>query len=59
MSTLKKWLLLILVAMAFLATGFGGLRDLLGSQFQVTREHSWNDGMFLMLTAILVALVVK
>lgn len=59
MSSLKQWLLIGLVAIAFLATGFGGLRDLVGHQFQVTREHGWNDGMFLMLTAILVALVVK
>lgn len=59
MSQLKQWLLFLLVAMAFLATGFGGLRDMLGHQFQVTREHSWNDGIFLMLTAILVALVLK
>ena len=59
MSTLKKYLLLFLVVMAFLATGLGGLQDMLGIQLVVTKQHGWNDGIFLMLTAILVALVMK
>ena len=61
MSQLKKWLLSFLVAMAFLVTGLGGLQDMLGIQLPLTfsKEHGWNDGIFLMLTAILVALVLK
>lgn len=59
MSTFKKYLLLFLVVMAFLATGLGGLQDMLGIQLVVTKQHGWNDGIFLMLTAILVALVMK
>lgn len=59
MSTLKKYLLIVLVVAAFLATGLGGLQDMLGVQLIVTKQHGWNDGIFLMLTAILVALVVK
>ncbi len=59
MSTLKKWLLIFLVVAAFLATGLGGLQDMLGVQLIVTKQHGWNDGIFLMLTAILVALVMK
>jgi hypothetical protein len=61
MSQLKKWLLIFLVAMAFFVTGLGGLQDMLGIQLPMvfTKEHGWNDGIFLMLTAILVALVVK
>jgi hypothetical protein len=61
MSQLKKWLLLFLVTIAFLVTGLGGLQDMLGVQFPMvfTKEHGWNDGIFLMLTAILVALVLK
>lgn len=59
MSNLKKWLLIVLVGMAFLATGLGGLQDMLGINLIVTKQHGWNDGIFLMLTAILVALVVK
>jgi hypothetical protein len=59
MSTLKKWLLVFLVVMAFLATGLGGLQDMLGVDLVVTKQHGWNDGIFLMLTAILVALTLR
>jgi hypothetical protein len=59
MSTLKKWILIFLVVAAFLATGLGGLQDMLGIQLVVTKQHGWNDGIFLMLTAILVALAMK
>lgn len=59
MSPTKKWILIFLVGMAFLATGLGGLQDMLGVQLIVTKQHGWNDGIFLMLTAILVALVLK
>jgi hypothetical protein len=59
MSKLKKWLLLFLVTMALLVTGLGGLQDMLGIQLPFSKEHGWNDGTFLMLTAILVALVLK
>jgi hypothetical protein len=48
-----------LVVAAFLATGFGGIQDMLGVRFPVTKEHSWNDGTFLILVAILVAIVLK
>ena len=59
MSTFKKYLLIFLVVMAFLATGLGGLQDMLGIQLVVTKQHGWNDGIFLMLTAILAALALK
>lgn len=59
MSPLKKYLLIFLVVMAFLATGLGGLQDMLGIQLIVTKQHGWNDGIFLMLTAILVALTLQ
>ena len=56
MTPLKKWLLVVLVGMAFVMTGFGGLRDMFGiNLFGASKEHSWNDGIFLMLTALLVA----
>lgn len=32
---------------------------MLGINLIVTKQHGWNDGIFLMLAAILVALVVK
>jgi len=59
MSPLKKYILIFLVVAAFLATGLGGLQDMLGIRLAVTKEHGWNDGIFLMLTAILVALAMK
>jgi hypothetical protein len=59
MSPTKKWILLFLVVAAFLATGLGGFQDMVGIRLTVTKEHGWNDGIFLMLTAILAALVLK
>jgi hypothetical protein len=59
MSPLKQVLLIFLVVMAFLATGLGGVQDMLGIRLVVTKEHGWNDGIFLMLAAILVAIVMK
>ncbi len=59
MSPLKKWLLIFLVVAAFLATGLGGLQDMLGINLVVTKQHGWNDGIFLILTAILVAITMK
>ncbi len=44
---------------AFVVTGLGGLQDMFGIHLPMSREHGWNDGLFLMLTAILVALVMK
>lgn len=58
MSTLKQGLLVFLVTVAFLMTGFGGLRDLSRGMIP-SREHAWNDGIFLMLVAILVAIVMN
>ncbi len=59
MSRLKFWLLVFLVGMAFLVTGLGGLQDMLGIQLPMSKQHGWNDGIFLMLTAILVALTIR
>lgn len=59
MSTFKTVLLLFLVITAFIVTGLGGLQDMLGIRLLVSKEHGWNDGIFLMLTAILVAIVLK
>jgi hypothetical protein len=59
MSTTKKLILGFLVVTAFFVTGLGGLQDMLGIRLTMSREHGWNDGIFLMLTAILVALAMK
>lgn len=61
MSRLKFWLLTFLVTMAFLVTGLGGLQDMFGIQLPLyfSKEHGWNDGIFLMLTAIFVTLTIR
>lgn len=59
MSQLKTILLTALVVMAFLVTGLGGLQDILGIRLPMSKEHGWNDGMFLMLVAIFVAITLK
>lgn len=59
MSQLKTVLLTALVVMAFLVTGLGGLQDLFGVRLPMSKEHGWNDGIFLMLVAIFVAITLK
>ena len=59
MSSTKKYLLIFLVGMAFLVTGLGGFQDMFGITLPFSKEHGWNDGIFLILVAILVALVMK
>ena len=59
MSPLKKYLLIFLVVMAFLATGLGGLQDMLGGRWMVSKEHLWHDGMFLMALATFTFFVMK
>lgn len=59
MSRQKFWILALLVTLAFLATGIGGIRDMLSTRWQITSAHAWNDGRFFLLLAILVALVLK
>ena len=61
MSTLKKWLLGIIVAIALLQTGLGGLADILGVRpfGVISAEHGWHDGLIMMLLAIVVAIAVK
>ena len=59
MSQLKTVLLTFLVGMAFLVTGLGGLQDILGIRLPMSKEHGWNDGVFLMLVAIFVSITMK
>jgi hypothetical protein len=46
-----------LVAVASIATGLGGWADMTGQSFRLTREHAWNDGIFTVLVAIFIVLV--
>ena len=49
-----RTLAFLLVIIAILLTGFGGIVDMLNPPLTVrlTKEHAWNDGIFLMLIAI-------
>jgi hypothetical protein len=53
---LQKLIAILLLVIAFLLTGFGGLRDMLSSDYRITKEHAWNDASFLVLVAIAVLL---
>lgn len=48
MSPLKRYLLILLVSLAVIATAMGGLQDVLGGDWMISKEHLWHDGMFLM-----------
>ena len=43
---------IVLILVAVLMTGLGGLMDMIQHDFRITREHSWNDGLFLVILAI-------
>jgi len=51
-------LLWILVLVALVATGLGGAIDLLENG-RLTKEHAWNDGLFIILLAIFLTLVIQ
>lgn len=60
MSQTKQYLLAFLVTLAIIQTGLGGLRDMFGiSIFNISSQHGWHDGIFLLLLAILVAILMK
>lgn len=58
MSPLKQSLIGILVVLAILQSGLGGLRDVFGLGL-LSAQHGWSDANFLLLMAILVALTMK
>ena len=51
MSPIKKAALILLI-IALILTGFGGWMDMSYNQWQLTRDHIWNDGLFLGIVAI-------
>jgi len=52
------FLLWIVVLVAVIATGLGGALDIIENG-KITKEHAWNDGLFLILLAIFLALVIQ
>jgi hypothetical protein len=60
MSKTKQYILLLLVVIALIQAGLGGLRDMFGfSIFNISSQHSWHDSIILLLLAILVAITLK
>lgn len=57
MTPLKQSILVILVILAILMSGIGGLRDVVGGG--MSAQHGWSDANFILLLAILVALTLK
>ncbi len=52
----QKLIAAALLVIAFVLTGFGGLRDMITSDYRLTKEHAWNDASFLVLVAIAILL---
>ncbi len=50
-----------LVVIALIMTGMGGWLNMTSNEMNIrlTSQHSWNDGLFLMLLAILLAVMYK
>jgi len=60
MSTFKKWLLLVIVAIALFHAVGGGFADMFGGGTSLfSPAHGWNEGVIYMLLAIVVAIAVK
>jgi NhaP-type Na+/H+ or K+/H+ antiporter len=50
-------LAIVAFVFAFVFTGVGGWSDMMGSELRITKQHAWNDGIFLMLGAIFLLLL--
>lgn len=42
-----------------ISTGIGGWSDMLGKPFVVSKQHAWNDGVFMILVAIFFLLLAR
>lgn len=60
---MNKQLFTTLAILSFLVslllTGLGGWADLLGKPVILTKQHAWNDGIFMMLIAIFFLILAK
>lgn len=60
MSSLKNVLLTILVFVALMKTGMGGLLDMLGIRpYGLSPTHAWADAIIILMFAILLSLNMK
>jgi hypothetical protein len=49
----------LLLVVAVVMTGMGGLIDLIGVRLTPSREHYWNDATFLVLLVIAIQLIYR
>jgi hypothetical protein len=47
---------LVLMFVATVLTGFGGTLDMYAYEFRITRQHMWNDGVFMAIVSVFVLL---
>jgi hypothetical protein len=47
-----QFLAIVAFVLALVFTGVGGVSDIMGSELRISKQHAWNDGIFLMLGAI-------
>jgi hypothetical protein len=47
---------LVLMFVATVLTGFGGTLDMYAHEFRITRQHMWNDGVFMAIASVFVLL---
>ena len=50
---------ILLFVFALILTALGGWSDMMGRPFLVTKQHAWNDGIFLMLAGIFFLLLAR
>lgn len=50
---------IIFFLFALVLTGLGGWSDMLGRPVIVSKEHAWNDGIFLLLGAMFILILAK
>lgn len=55
MRPLKTIAVFVLI-LAFMMTGLGGMMDMACNHYELTRQHMWNDGLFLGIIAIAILL---
>ena len=52
-----QFLAIIAFGLALVLTGVGGWSDLMGRSIQISKQHAWNDGLFMILVAIFLVLL--
>ena len=50
--TQLRLLAILAFVLALVSTGLGGYADMSGQPLLVTKQHAWNDGLFMMLVAL-------